>query len=60
MTNRPSVAPADIKGNNRGNPALTEWICGFRFPAGAGPSHTKNGCGPCLHGIHEVRTTKHN
>ena len=29
MTNRPSVAPVIIKGDDRGNPALTKWFYGF-------------------------------
>ena len=29
MTNGPSVAPADLKGDDRGDPALTKWFYGF-------------------------------
>ena len=29
MTNWSSVAPADLKGDDRGNPALNKWFYGF-------------------------------
>ena len=42
-----------IKGDNRGNSALTKWFYGFN-------SHFENGSGLCLHGSQdEVGTTKH-
>ena len=37
MTNRSSVAPAVVKGNDRGDPALTKRICGFDSPLLLGP-----------------------
>ena len=64
MAYRPSVAPADLKGDNRGDPALTKRFYGFDSRLVLGPGHTKdikNGSGPCLHGTqHEVGTTKQN
>ena len=59
MTNRSSVAPADLKGDDRGDQEDL-WV---RFPVAAGSSHTKdikNGSGLFLHGTHdEVGTTEH-
>ena len=53
-----------IKGDNRGNPALTKWFYGFNSRLVLGPGHTKdvkNGSGSCFHGTYdEVGTTNHN
>ena len=53
-----------VKDNDRGDLAQTKRSCGFRFPVGAGSSHTKdfkNGSDTYLHGTYdEVGTTNHN
>ena len=61
---RPSVALLIVKGDDRGDPALTKRFYGFDSRLVLGQSHTKdveNGSGPCLHGTqHEVGIMKHN
>ena len=54
VTNRSSVAPADRKGDDRGDPALIKRICGFESRLVLGPVIPKT-----LHGTHdEVGTVK--
>ena len=48
-----------VKGDDRGDPALTKRICGF--DSRLVPKTFKNGSGLFLHGTHdEGGTTKHN
>ena len=62
MTNRSSLLI--VKGDDRGDPALTKRICGLASQLLLGPVIPKdvlNGSGPCLHGTHdEGGTKKHN
>ena len=65
MTNRPSVALADCKRQQQGDPALkVVLIYVFDSWLVQVPGHTKdftNGIGPYLHGTQDkVGTTKHN
>ena len=64
VKNRSSVAPADRKRRQLGEPSTDQEDLLVRFLVAAGPSYTKdgkNGSGPCLHGTHdEVGTTQYN
>ena len=66
MAYRPSVAPPllIVKGDNRGDKALTKRFYWLDFQLVLGPGHTedfKNGSGPCLHCTqHKAGTMKHN
>ena len=41
MTNRPSVAPTDVKGDHRGGPHADQGVLWVQFLVGVGSSHTK-------------------
>ena len=41
MRNRPSVAPADLKKDDRGGASTDQEVLWVQFPIGAGSSHTK-------------------
>ena len=48
-----------VKGNDRGDSALTKWFYGFNSRSSL-TKDVKNGSGPCLYGTQdEVGTTKH-
>ena len=47
MINRSSVAPADLKGDDRGDPALTKRICGFDSRLLLGPGVERLVFGTC-------------
>ena len=53
-----------MKGDDKGDPALTKWLDGFNSWLLLGPvipKTLKNGSGPWLRGTHDdVGTTKHN
>ena len=64
MANSPSEALLIVKGNERGDPALTKMFYRFDSRLALGPGHTKdfkNDSGPYLDGTQdEEGTTKHN
>ena len=61
MANRQSLAPQIIKGDGRGDPALTKRFYGFDSRMVLGPSQNKdikNGSRPCLHGTQDEVGTR--